>query len=279
MITSTIRGALKGLGLYQRFRESLPYDLYRWRKDGRPVDWRRREVAFYRALLGPGRGALIFDVGVNRGQRTDVFLALGARVVAVEPDGASAGFLARKYRSREVNLVNKAAGDSVGTAELWEHEPGSGLNTLSEKWVRTLDMNPGKLGSRVAFPARRQVETTTLDALIGQFGCPRYIKVDVEGHEPGVLRGLTQPVDFLSFEANLPEFLPEAAECARRLASLSSLGRFNWVVDCHRGFALSEWVGENELAEALSGLGEKSVEVFWRTATSSAERARSASAP
>ena len=270
MIKSLLQRILRGLGLYVWFKEeSFAYDAYRLFKDGRPVTWRSRELRFYRGLLGPGpEPPLVFDVGANRGQRTDVFLRLGARVVAVEPDEANQRLLARKYRGRlrkrTVAIVCKAVSDAVGSGTLRVTYPGSGLNTLSEKWVRTLGENPGKLGARVEFPLRRTVETTTLASLMESHGVPRYIKIDVEGHELPVLRGLPRPVPFVSFEANLPEFMPEAAECIGILSRLSPNGRFNLSEDCYRGLSLSEWQAGHAMIGILAGLGEKAVEVFWK---------------
>jgi len=45
-------------------------------------------------------------------------------------------------------------------------------------------------------------ETITLDDLIMQHGIPDLIKIDVEGHEPEVLRGLSQRVPKICFEWN-----------------------------------------------------------------------------
>jgi len=122
----------------------------------------------------------------------------------------------------------------------------------------------------VEFAGREEVETTTLDSLMNTFGAPYYIKVDVEGHEPSVLRGLKRPVPFLSFEVNLPEFLPEGIECVEILTSLCENGRFNWSGDCQGGFALSDWLGGPDFIPVLRRCGEASVEVFWRTPTEAA---------
>jgi FkbM family methyltransferase len=270
MIKSLLQKTLRGLGLYVWFKEeSFAYDVYRRFKDGRPLAWRGLELRFYRSLLGEGReGLLIYDVGANRGQRTDVFLRLGARVIAVEPDEANQKILARKYqcplRGRPVTIVGKAVSDAKRVETLRITSPGSGLNTLSEKWVQTLYDNPGKFGSRVDFPGRLTVETTTLDSLMEDHGTPRYIKIDVEGHEPSVLRGLTRPVPFVSFEANLPEFMQETAECVETLGRLSPNGRFNYSEDCYRGFSLREWNAGPGILAILGGLGERTVEIFWK---------------
>jgi FkbM family methyltransferase len=272
MIKSFVQRSLKTLGLYEWFKgESFAYDLYSKFKTGRPLAWRRREVLFYRSLVGTGPGRpLIFDVGANRGTKTSAFLQLGAEVVAIDPDEANLRILARKFhgpfRKRPLTIIGKAVSDTVRTETYWVTCSSSGLNTLSKKWVDTLKENPGKLGAAVDFPTRREVETTTLAQLIESHGVPRYIKIDVEGHEREVLRGLRRPVPLVSFEANLPEFRPEAVECIEMLVRLSKNGRFNLTgSDAYKGFILDGWRSGAEITKILSTLGEMTVEVYWTT--------------
>jgi 16S rRNA A1518/A1519 N6-dimethyltransferase RsmA/KsgA/DIM1 with predicted DNA glycosylase/AP lyase activity len=51
------------------------------------IHWRRKErrkmCTFYRQFIKPND--LVFDVGANIGNYTAIFLALGARVLAIEP--------------------------------------------------------------------------------------------------------------------------------------------------------------------------------------------------
>lgn len=271
MIKRLLQRTLKGLGLYVWFKEeSFAYDVYRRFKAGRPLNWRTREVRFYRSLFGDaGPGMLIFDVGANRGQRTAVFLKLGATVISVEPDETNQRVLARKFlrspRVRPVKIVGKALSDTARRETFWTTSPGSGLNTLSRKWVQTLDDNPGKLGARVVYPTHQEVQTTTLSELIREYGAPIYIKVDVEGHEPEVLRGLAQQIPFVSFEANLPEFRPEAEECIERLSRLSLGSQFNFTADCYKGFILREWLTGPEMTKVLGSLGETSIEIYCKS--------------
>src|SRR5215471_11947138 len=105
------------LGLYDRAKASWIYHLYWAVVDRRIVNEERKEVDFYRNLLdGFCRGDLIFDVGANQGYKAGIFLKLGARVVAVEPDQASQGVLRQKflkYRLKRMPLVivGKAVSD------------------------------------------------------------------------------------------------------------------------------------------------------------------------
>jgi hypothetical protein len=109
------------------------------------------------------------------------------------------------------------------------------------------------------------VETTTLEELIAAYGRPFFIKIDVEGHEPSVLRGLKDPIPYLSFEVNLPEFASEGLECLGVLRDVASDGEFNYTRDCRRGLELSRWVRHGEFARIFEQIQDSSVEVFWRT--------------
>src|SRR6266436_503898 len=44
------------------------------------------------------RGDLAFDIGANTGAKTAAFLSLGARVVAVEPNGQCTDYMLKKYQ-------------------------------------------------------------------------------------------------------------------------------------------------------------------------------------
>jgi FkbM family methyltransferase len=266
VIKNKIQGLLRRLGAYDRLQETLAYDCYRSLRFGRPVMWRRNERRFYQAFFSPPpRNFLVFDVGANRGRRTELFLRLGAKVVAVEPDALNQRLLARRFFGRPVTVVGKAVSEENSVATLRVHAPGSGLNSLSEKWVRMLAEDDKRFGSRQEFSGSQEVETVTLESLIDAYGVPHYIKVDVEGHEPSVLRGLRRPVPFLSFEVNLPEFLAEGIECVGILGRLSAGGGFNLSPDCQGGLSLPRWLAAAEFTGVLRGRREESVEVFWRS--------------
>ena len=74
---------------------------------------RWRTGRFYAAYVR--RGDLCFDVGANKGDKTAVFLGLGARVVAVEPQAACAARLRERFgHRRDVTLVAKALARGTG---------------------------------------------------------------------------------------------------------------------------------------------------------------------
>lgn len=172
--------------------------------------WRRRRA--WRALYGTfvGKGDLCFDIGANVGERTEIFLSLGARVVAVEPQ---ASLLSRFAASPNVIVVSEAVSDHVGTARIALSRTSTELATLEQSWVER-----GPYSER-GWGDSQDVKTTTLDDLIARHGVPSFCKIDVEGHERAVLTGLSRPLPALSFEFTR-QFLDHADACMRRIESL-----------------------------------------------------------
>lgn len=263
--------SLNRTALYHRLKASRVYDTYWTFADRRILEMRDSEVQFYRRLLqGFTRGDLIFDVGANHGAKTDVFLRLGARVLAVDPDRTNQEILRQKFlqyrwNKKPVTIVGKAVSDTRGRTRMWVDSPGSAKNTLSQKWVETLREDEHRFGHTLEFGQGQEVETVTLEDLIASCGTPFFVKIDVEGLEPSVIRGLRRPVRYLSFEVNLPEFRPEGLECVELLRTLAPTGAFNYAVECDTGLELGEWLRGEDFSNVLMTCAQPSIEVFWRT--------------
>jgi len=100
---------------------------------------------------------------------------------------------------------------------------------------------------------------------------PVLLKIDVEGFEVNVLRGMERPVPFLSFEVNLPEFRSEGLQCIAKLGSLAENGKFNYAVDCQRGLLLDDWLELRDFTNVFNGCRERAIEVFWKTGATGGE--------
>jgi FkbM family methyltransferase len=185
-----------------------------------PQQVRDQRIAFYRQFIR--KGDLVFDVGANLGNRTDAFLAIRARVVAVEPQAECVRVLRRRFRHCELVVEPVALGATPGEVTLYL----TSVSAIASASVRFIEATHAS-GRFAAYHYSRtaSVPMTTLDALVRQHGEPAFIKIDVEGYEPSVLAGLsTRPAALraLSYEFT-PELLPDALDCAERLAHLGAV--------------------------------------------------------
>jgi len=192
----------------------------------------KKEILLYKSFL-PSCG-LIFDIGANDGHKTAAFLAISKMVVCCEPDTHNFHKLRVRFRNRKkrVILVNKALSDQEGQALLYIHRAGSAFNTMNQKWVKILEKDNLRIwNEKIQFSASIPVQLTTLDVLIQKYGNPDFIKIDVEGNELKVLKGLSQKVRWLSFECLLPDFMPELLECIDHLNKLDKQSTYNIILD------------------------------------------------
>jgi FkbM family methyltransferase len=166
----------------------------------------RRE--FFRQFVAPGD--LVFDIGANKGEYTEMLLELGARVVAVEPEPT----IARRTKQRfpQARLVTAAAGPARGRARLRINRHPA-LASLSERWI-TVATPDDWTGEEIDVPV------VTLDQLIEEHGYPAFVKIDVEGYEAEVLTGLSEPLPQLWFEYQC-RLLTATEEALARLVELA----------------------------------------------------------
>jgi FkbM family methyltransferase len=192
-------------------------------------------------MYGPfvGEGDLVFDVGAHLGDRTAAFHALGARVIALEPQPSLADWLERLVgRLEGVTVLRAAAGAAPGSATLAVASLHPTVSTLAHGWRRRMtDENPGF--RRVRWDEEVEVDVTTLDRLVSEYGVPSFLKIDVEGFEADVLAGLSVPVPALSVEF-VAGGLDVAVRCIDRLAALAPY-EFNVVPGERRDRLWPEW--------------------------------------
>ena len=114
-------------------------------------------------------------MGANQGYKTGIFLRLGAKVVAVEPDAMSGQSSGRnsKYRLRRnpLVIVGKAISDRISFRTMWIDTPGSAKNTLSQKWAETLRHDDKRFGQPWLRP-RKEVGTISVEQFLAHTGCP-----------------------------------------------------------------------------------------------------------
>ncbi|MFM1655470.1 FkbM family methyltransferase [Brevibacillus sp. B_LB10_24] len=189
-------------------------------------------------------------MGANVGNRTGVFLQLGARVVAVEPQTDCGQNLWGQFGTHpHFTLIQKALGAKEGQAEMYLSE-WNVLSSLSPEWIHHT-RSSGRFAS-IAWNRQTVVDVTTLDSLIGQFGLPTFCKIDVEGYEYQVIQGLTKPIPALSFEFTR-EHLQPTIDCVQYLATLGAY-RFNLSSGESMQFDVSNWMEPTEFLSRLESL-------------------------
>jgi FkbM family methyltransferase len=251
MIKKRIKKILYKKGLYYPLKYSRPFHLYQLLFKPAEIKQERREIIFYKSFLPPCK--LIFDIGANDGHKTAAFLSISEKVLCCEPDSQNFKILQTRFRNKKkrVILENKALSDKEGFSELHIHHPGSAFNTLSGKWMKLLENdNMEKWDEQIKFTGTQTVKTTTLDQLIEKYGVPDFIKIDVEGFEQWVLKGLSRRVAWLSFETLLPDYATELQNCLSHIQNLDNFALYN--IAQHEKLLFPKFVSKNELSEWLN---------------------------
>jgi len=203
-------------------------------------DIQKNLLNFFSQFIKPGN--LCFDVGAYKGSVTDVFLKLGAKVIAVEPQPKCIEYLQKKFsREPKFKLIGKGLSDKKGELTLFICEEADDLSTFSRNWNKIF---PGYKWNK-----KKTISVTTLDSLIQEFGIPFFCKIDVEGFELKVLKGLSQPIPYISFE--FTEKMPDKTEAC--LSQLKSLGykQFNFHFGRPKKLFSPTWVSAEELIEKI----------------------------
>lgn len=145
----------------------------------------------------------IFDIGSNTGSFCKAYKDKypDSEIICVEPayDTIISSFDTTYAEFPDIKVLQYACSDKCNEKiDFYYNEIFHTISTCSKDWKENSRFNNPKIYNNKW--VKRQVRTVTIDFLLQKFGTPDYIKIDAEGYELTVLKGLTKKVPFVGIE-------------------------------------------------------------------------------
>ena len=129
---------------------------------------------------------LVYDIGLHNGGDTRHYLKEGCRVIAIDANPAMCAAAAAEFRSyvdsHQLTILNCGIAEQVGKLEFWICDDVTEWSSFN----RELASRNGSQHHNV------QVDCIPIQEIIGRFGVPDYMKIDIEGSDMYCLKGLTK---------------------------------------------------------------------------------------
>ena len=210
-------------------------------EENRPEFIKRKN--FYAQFLR--KGDTYFDIGANYGNRISPIIKLEVGlIIAVEPQEACCIYLKETFKG--ITVLQNGVG-AVAETKTFYVSSDSVLSSFSQDFIdKTGDTR--FVGN--TWNETKQIEIITLDSIIEKYGTPDFVKVDVEGFEPEVFKGLSKPLKVVSFEYTVPELSDNLFPVIEKLNSLGNC-TFNYSIGESMELHLKGWVSFESIKNIL----------------------------
>lgn len=203
---------------------------------------KKKLTSFYAEFVH--NNALVFDIGANDGDYTEIFHELGAKVIALEPQPSELTKLkARFNRNKKVVIVPKGVGPKNGKMDFYISSFNNPNSTFSKDFQKKSRYSYRKWDTKIS------VEVVTINDLIKEYGVPDFCKIDVEGYEFEILSVLKKPLPALSFEF-ITEMNDKTVKIIKHLETLDRY-KYNVCFGMSYRYEFNEWITAKELITNL----------------------------
>lgn len=200
-----------------------------------------RNKKFYKQLIS--EGDLCFDIGANLGKKSEIFLALGASVIAFEPQSSCHDVLANiKHKNFSYKPFAVGAKDEEKILQLANHVE---VATFSNSFIDYFK------NDQLQWNASEIVNVKKLDTLIDTYGVPNFCKIDVEGYEYEILSNLSHNIPLIEFEFT-GGFIKETIKIIDLLDKENT--QFNYMLNEKPSFQLKNWISGTQIGIIIKNM-------------------------
>lgn len=138
----------------------------------------------------------IYDIGANIGKFTEVNIDkyINCEFIVVEANPNLIPVLEKKFESiKNIKILNLCVSDSDGFVDFYISEADT-ISTASKEWINESRFNNFKYNSPI------KVKSVSIDSMMIEYGESDYTKIDVEGYEYTIIKGIEKYIGLISFE-------------------------------------------------------------------------------